>query len=53
MKLKQIMFMKIFIEIKIRFILVTDYLQDLKFFDLVNKKIIGKMKYEFKGKIIS
>ena len=31
----------------------SDYLRDLKFFDLVNKKIIGKMKDEFKGKIIS
>ena len=31
----------------------SDYPQDLKFFDLVNKKVIGKMKNEFKGKIIS
>ena len=30
-----------------------DYPQDSKFFDLVNKKVIGKMKGEFKGKIIS
>ena len=29
------------------------YSHDLKFFDPVNKKIIGKMKDEFKGKIIS
>ena len=27
--------------------------EDLKFFDLVNKKVIGKMKDEFKGKIIT
>ena len=31
----------------------SDYPQDSKFFDLVNKKVIGKMKDEFKGKIIS
>ena len=29
------------------------YLQDSKFSDLVNKKIIGKTKHKFKGKIIS
>ena len=27
-----------------------DYPQDSKFFDLANKKVIGKMKGEFKGK---
>ena len=31
----------------------SDYPQDLKVFDLVNKKIIGKMKYELKGRMIS
>ena len=31
----------------------SDYPRDSKFFDPVNKKIIGKMKDEFKGKIIS
>ena len=31
----------------------TDYPQDWKFFDLVNKKVVRKMKYEFKAKIIS
>ena len=31
----------------------SDYLQDTKFFDPVNKKVIDKMKDEFKGKIIS
>ena len=30
-----------------------DYPKDSKFFDSVNKKVIGKMKDEFKGKIIS
>ena len=30
-----------------------DYPQDSKFFDPANKKVIGKMKDEFKGKIIS
>ena len=31
----------------------SDYTLDSKFFDPVNKKVIGKMKNEFKGKIIS
>ena len=31
----------------------SDYSRDSKFFDLANKKVIGKMKNEFKGKIIS
>ena len=31
----------------------SDYPQYLKFFDLVNKNIIDKIKDEFKGKIIS
>ena len=31
----------------------SDCLLDSKFFDPVNKKVIGKMKDEFKGKIIS
>ena len=31
----------------------SDYPQDSKFFDLVDKTVIGKMKDEFKGKIIS
>ena len=37
------MFVRIFIEIKICF----------KFFDPVNKKVIGEMKDQVKGKIIS
>ena len=32
---------------------LSDYPLNSKFFDPVNKKIIGKMKDEFKGKIIS
>ena len=52
MKLKQIMFMKIFIEIKICLILVI-IPRDSKFFDLVNQKVIGKMKDEFKEKIFA
>ena len=32
---------------------VIDYPQDSNFFGLVNKKVIGKMKDETKGKIIS
>ena len=31
----------------------SDYPLHSKFFDPVNKKVIGKMKDEFKGKIIS
>ena len=31
----------------------SDYSQDSKFLDPVNKKFIGKRKDEFKGKIIS
>ena len=31
----------------------SDYALNSKFFDPVNKKIIGKMKDEFKGRIIS
>ena len=31
----------------------SDYPEDSKFSDLVNKKVLGKMKDEFKGKIIS
>ena len=30
----------------------SDYPRDSKFFDLVDKKVIDKMKHEFKGKII-
>ena len=51
MKLKQNMFTKIFMRIKIYLILVIS--QDSKFFNPVNKKVIGKMKDEFKGKMIS
>ena len=32
---------------------LSDYPEDLKFFDLVNKNVISKMKDEFKGKITS
>ena len=31
----------------------SDYSQESKFFDTVNKKFIGKRKDEFKGKVIS
>ena len=31
----------------------SDYPLDSKFFDPINKKVIGKMKDEFKGKIIN
>ena len=52
MKLKQKMFMTIFMKIKICLILVTIH-KIQSFYDPVNKKVIGKMKEEFKGKIIS
>ena len=48
MKLKQKMFLKIFMKVNF-----SDYPLDLKFFDPVNKKVIGKMKDQLKGKIIS
>ena len=31
----------------------SDYSKDSKFYDVTNKKVIGKMKDEFSGKIIS
>ena len=40
--------MEIFVLINICLILVI-----IQFFDLVNKNVIGKMKDEFKGKVIS
>ena len=51
MKLKQKMFMKIFMKTKVYLILVI--IQKIQsFFYLVNKIVIGKMKDEFKKKII-
>ena len=51
MKLKQ-MFMKIFMKIRIYLIVVTiQKIQNI--FDPVNKKVIGRMKNEVKGKIIN
>ena len=52
MKLKQMMFMETFMKIKICLISVTIW-KIQNFFDPVNKKVIGKMKDEVKGKIIS
>ena len=49
MKLKQMMFMKIFMKIKICLISVIIH----EILDLVNKKVIGKMKDEFKVEIIT
>ena len=31
----------------------SDYSADSKFYDATNKKVIGKMKDEFKGKVIN
>ena len=53
MKLKRIMLMKIFMRIRICFSDFSDYPEDSKFFDPANKKVIGEMKDEVKGKIIS
>ena len=50
MKLKQKMF--IFIKTKISLIF-SDYPLDYKFFDPANKKVISKMKDEFKGRNIN
>ena len=30
----------------------SDYLKDSKFYDVINKKVISKMKYEFRGSVI-
>ena len=49
MKLKQMMFMKIFMKIKI--CLISEIIHEI--LDLVNKKVIGKMKDEFKVEIIT
>ena len=51
MKLKQMISMKIFIEINM--FDFSDYPQDSKFFDSINKKVIEKMRDELKRKIIS
>ena len=51
MKLKQMMFMKIFLKIRICLILVI--IQKIETFLILSKKVIGKMKDEFKGKAIS
>ena len=51
MKLKQMMFMKI---LKNKNLLdFSDYPKESKCFEPVNKKLIGKMKDEAKGQIIS
>ena len=51
MKLKQMMFIKIFMKTKICLILLT--IHKIKVFYPVNEKVISSMKDEFKGKIIS
>ena len=50
MKLEKKMFMKIFIYQDKHLLDFSDYPLDSKFFDPVNKKVIGKMKDEFRGK---
>ena len=52
MKLKQMIFMKIFMRIKVNLI-ISDYSRDSKFFNPFNKKVIGKIKDKLKRKIIS
>ena len=51
MKSKQMMFMKIFLKMRICLILVI--IQKIERFLILSKKVIGKMKDEFKGKTIS
>ena len=51
MKSKQMMFMKIFLKIRICLILVI--IQKIERFLILSKKVTGKMKDEFKGKTIS
>ena len=52
MKLKQKMFMKTFISTNICLVLAIIHSKS-KFFDPTNKKVIGKIKNEFGGKVIS
>ena len=53
MKLKQMMFMKIFYFYEDKNLFdFSDYPWDSKFFDSANKKVIGKMKDELKREII-
>ena len=49
MKLKQIMLFEDFYENKYLFDF-TDYPEDSRFFDLVNKKVIGRIKDKLRGK---
>ena len=44
--------MKIVIKIKI-YLIFSEYSSNSKFFDPVNNRVVGKMKDEFKGKVIS
>ena len=50
MKQTQKMFMKNFLSPSICFDF-SNYLKESTFFDVTNKKVIGKMKDEFEGKI--
>ena len=52
MKLKQVMFLEDFYENKY-LVDFTDYSEDSRFFDPVNKKVIDRIKDELKGKIIN
>ena len=52
MKPKQILLTKTFIKTK-KIFNFRDYTEDSKFFDPVNKKVIGKMKGKVKEKIVS
>ena len=51
MKSKQMMFMKIFL--KIRICLISVIIQKIERFLILSKKVVGKMKNEFKEKSIS
>ena len=52
MKLKQVMFFEDFYENKY-LVDFTNYSEDSRFFDPVNKKVIDRIKDELKGKIMS
>ena len=52
MKLKQVMFLEDFYENKY-LVDFTDYSEDSRFFDPVNKKVIDRIKHELKGKIMN
>ena len=45
--------MKLKVKMCMKNVLKTEYPVDLKFYDSTNQKVLGKMKDEFKGQIIT